>query len=206
MLNLFTLKPHTAINVNLLPKDPFSDSIFGKLLNWTLSVGRYIVVFTEVIVILTFLSRFTLDRQLTDLNESILKKQSLLESYSSLETTVRGIQNKAQFISTIKAATDIPNTLDYLLANFPQDILFDSIDINQDNFVVVGRAFSQQSLSQFVNFLKSNPNFQEVSIDQLRTSEDDLAINFIIRTKSRSIPTPRPQRSSSTQIEEDEQF
>jgi hypothetical protein len=63
-----------TLEVNLLPKDPFLSTSLGKLLQWSLTVGRYLVIFTELIVVSSFAARFSLDRQVTDLNASILQK------------------------------------------------------------------------------------------------------------------------------------
>jgi hypothetical protein len=60
--------------INLLPKEEFEKKPLGKFLVWALSIGRYIVIFTELIVILAFLSRFKLDRDLADLNQSVREK------------------------------------------------------------------------------------------------------------------------------------
>lgn len=177
------LRPSTFLDINLLPKDPFTDSGVGRFLNWALSVGRYIVVFTEMIVILTFLSRFTLDRQLTDLNESILKKQALLESYASLEDKARHVQEKAEFIETLNTTTNLVANLDYLIDKLPSDLVFDNLEVRQDRFIIVGRSYSQTSLSNFINELKRNSQYEEVSIDQIRSSEEDTTISFIVRTK-----------------------
>ena len=40
--------------INLLPKDKWEVGVIGKLLKWALNIGRYIVVFTELIVISAF--------------------------------------------------------------------------------------------------------------------------------------------------------
>ena len=53
--------------IELLPKEEWEKTSFGKFIKWTLNVGRYIVIATELIVILAFVSRFKLDRDLTDL-------------------------------------------------------------------------------------------------------------------------------------------
>jgi hypothetical protein len=64
--------------INLLPREEFEKKPIGKFLTWALSIGRYIIIFTELIVILAFLSRFKLDRDLSDLNQSIREKQAVI--------------------------------------------------------------------------------------------------------------------------------
>ena len=111
------IKRQKDLTVNLLPQDAFSKSSVGRVLNWSLSTGRYIVVFTEMIVILTFLSRFTLDRQLTDLNESILRKQAIVDSFGELESNIREIQAKTEFIRQLDSRVQAIELLTFLSRN-----------------------------------------------------------------------------------------
>ena len=77
-------KQPAAITINLVPKDPFFATIPGRVLKWALSAGRYIVIFTELVVIISFATRFTLDRQVTDLNDTITSKEAIINSYGAL--------------------------------------------------------------------------------------------------------------------------
>ena len=80
--------------INLLPKERWETGVLGKLLKWALNIGRYVVVFTELVVIGAFLYRFGLDRQLTDLKEEIGQKQALVESFGDFEAKFRDLQEK----------------------------------------------------------------------------------------------------------------
>jgi hypothetical protein len=81
-------KPAT-ININLIPRDPFFDTAMGRTLQWAISIGRYIVIFTQIVVILSFAARFTLDFQLTNINKSITQNYSTIESFGDLEKDFR---------------------------------------------------------------------------------------------------------------------
>ena len=70
-------QPH-HLSINLLPQDPFYETPIGRVMAWASTVGRYLVIFTEVVVIFSFASRFKLDRDLTDLNATILQNHLLL--------------------------------------------------------------------------------------------------------------------------------
>ena len=63
--------PAKTVDVNLLEKDDFSESPIGRIVTWAITYGRYIMILTEIVVLLAFISRFSLDRKLTDLNEAI---------------------------------------------------------------------------------------------------------------------------------------
>jgi len=72
--------PAQKSQIELLPREEWEETSFGKFLKWLLTVGRYIVIFTELVVILAFLSRFKLDRDLTDLYKQIENKQAIIQN------------------------------------------------------------------------------------------------------------------------------
>ena len=72
-------------DIELLPKEEWEKTSLGKFIKWVLTVGRYIVIFTELIVISAFISRFKLDRDLSKIYEDIEKKQSLVVASSDFE-------------------------------------------------------------------------------------------------------------------------
>jgi len=181
-LNQFFSKSHHQkdITVNLLPRDAFTNSTIGHILTWSLSTGRYIVVFTEMIVILTFLSRFTLDRKLTDLNETILKQQAVVESFGDLEPKVRNIQKKTEFIRQFNSRVKVLDLLDFLDANTPETITLDKLSVRADSFSLESVAYSPLVLNTFVNTLRGDPRFSDVSLGQISTTEKESGISFSI--------------------------
>ena len=81
-------------DINLLPREEFEQKTVGRFLIWALTVGRWIVIVTELIVITAFLSRFKLDRDLANLYEKIRLQQNIVQSYSTFEKDFRAFQNK----------------------------------------------------------------------------------------------------------------
>ena len=64
--------------IEFIPQEDWEKTSFGKFLKWLLNVGRWIVIVTELIVIIAFVSRFKLDRDLTNLNEKVKQKQAII--------------------------------------------------------------------------------------------------------------------------------
>lgn len=170
-----------AIDINLLPKDPFSESSVGKFLEWALSTGRYIVIFTEMVVILTFLQRFTLDRQLSELNERVFEKKAVLDSFSDFEAHIKEIQERAEFIDDIEKKADVLEIMEFLSSNVPSDVIFDRVNSSNQVFVIDGIAYSQESLSRFVDSIRQRPDVVDVSLDKIATEERSSGINFKLR-------------------------
>lgn len=159
------------LEINLLPKDPFEDSFGGRLLKWALSVGRYIVIATELVVIGAFLSRFKLDRDLADLNEAIAQKQAVLQSYQEIETAWRETASRLGLIKKLTGESLKVNTeLTNLAAITPQDLVFTVISINPEEMELSGRALSEAGLAALINQLKSDQRWGSIVVDQIISS------------------------------------
>src|SRR3989304_6667942 len=87
--------------INLLPQEQFAASTSGRILAWALSTFRIIVIITELVVILAFLSRFFLDAQNADLSEQIEQKSGIVAASSDFEKTFRQTQKKLEIFSVL---------------------------------------------------------------------------------------------------------
>ncbi len=140
------MKPKSVnFTINLLPRDPFFDSLLGRVLKWALSVGRYLVIFTELVVIVSFATRFTLDRQVTDLNDALNQKKLIIESYGSLEEQFRTVQSKLTDSKQIDQQINIADAFPKLTAIVPRDISLDELTLTTDSVYLSGTAPSQNS-------------------------------------------------------------
>ena len=167
--------------VNLFPEDPFYQTIIGKILKWAVSVGRHIVIFTELVVIGSFASRFILDRQLTDLNTSIIQKQAIAESYGTLEGDFRAVQKKTKDINFIFSQQGRYVVLESLSKITPPDVRYDQITLFADRLSVQGKATSNQSLSLLLDGFRRNSEFGTISITNIQSGDRrDPGISFSI--------------------------
>lgn len=186
LLSFFSTKPTiNKININLVPEDPFFETVLGKTLRWSLSVGRYLVIFTELVVILSFVARFSLDRQLTNLNESIYQKRVLIESYADLENQVRLVQHKTDQYNQIEQQTNVVEVFPALTQIVPRGIEFSSLTIHQDSVIVAGQALSQHSLNLLINNFQLSTNFTRVSVDKIEANEaQQVGFEFLINAQT----------------------
>src|SRR3989344_8016651 len=93
--------PARKSTLNLLPRSDLDGSWWGRFLKWALSTGRYIIILTEMVVIMAFLSRFKLDRDLSDLAERIEGKKNVLVALSGNENVFRSIQKRLTVAKTL---------------------------------------------------------------------------------------------------------
>ncbi len=176
------MKKPVPITVNLLPKDPFFASPLGRFLQWALSVGRYLVIFTELVVILSFASRFYIDRKITDLNGAIHQKQIIIESYGDLEQQVRTVQKKIESYQQVEQQVDITDSFEAMSQIAPQDVTLESLNMKPDSVIFSGRTLSQVSLNLLVNNIQLSQHFSDVVINKIDTKSDkDPGFNFEIQ-------------------------
>lgn len=166
------MKKPAAIKVNLLPKDPFLSTPVGKLLQWALSVGRYLVVFTEMVVIVSFASRFTIDRQITDLNLAILQKETVVDSYGELEQNVRDVQTKINNYQQVVQQDNVTDVFPVLTEVTPPDIVLTDLQMRPGRVTLTGTTLSNVSLGILINNLQVSGRFTDISVERIGTAKD----------------------------------
>jgi len=160
--------------INLLPQEQFAASTMGRVLTWALSTFRIIVIITELIVILAFLSRFFLDAENADLTEEIEQKQGIVASSSEFEKTFRQTQKRLAIFSELttqdKRASGV---LSKIAISIPPDVFLESINLNDNSLSLVGLSPNERSIQEFVVNLEANLGFNNVSLERIETSFQD---------------------------------
>jgi Tfp pilus assembly protein PilN len=178
----------TDITINLVPKDPFFATAVGRSLQWALTAGRYIVIFTEIIVILSFAARFTLDRQVSDLNKQLLSKDQVIGSYGELEKNFRLAQAQIAEYSKINQETNLSDVFANLTEVTPPDVVISSLSITPTAVSIQASTFSQTSFNTFINNLQISPDFLNVSVGSIEAKEaNSSGLSFTISADTRVI-------------------
>lgn len=170
-------------NFNLLPQDPFFKTGLGRFLNWSLSIGRYIVIFTELVVIASFGSRFVLDRQVTDLNESIFQKEMIVQSQSEFEKEFRLAQSKIQNVSQLGQQNNLVEVFAIMQKVVPDGVKLQKLNIRQANISGEGIAMSNAALNNFISNLQLSSFFSNVNVSRIE-SRDEKKAGFEIQFSS----------------------
>lgn len=172
--------------INLLPQDPFFKTSLGRTMSWSINVGRYIVIFTQIIVIISFASRFALDRQITDLNKSIHQKQLIIESQSQFENEFRLAQAKIKSYQEINQQSNLVEVFPLLQKIVPQDFRLNNLKIQSGVVSGEGLALSNNALNLFISNLQLSPNFYDIVVNKIETTEEQtmgFAVNFNVKFK-----------------------
>jgi Tfp pilus assembly protein PilN len=175
--------PAQKSQIELLPREEWEETSFGKFLKWLLTIGRYIVVFTELVVILAFLSRFKLDRDLTDLYKQIENKQAIIQNSADFETDFRFLQKQLSTIKDLrKEQRQSQALLEEIASLTPIDVSFSDLTVTGNQAYFTAEALSEAGLATFINNLKASPNFTNLTIDTLSVGEG-VGISFDLESE-----------------------
>src|SRR3990167_3005090 len=91
--------PENYSSINLIKNKQIP--LFDKFMNWALTVGRLIVILTEIVAIAAFIYRFSLDERLIDLHDQIKQKQNLISLLRNDENKYRNLQDRIALASDL---------------------------------------------------------------------------------------------------------
>ncbi|MEJ2347877.1 MAG: PilN domain-containing protein [Patescibacteria group bacterium] len=169
--------------INLLPQEEFAASTLGRILTWLVSSFRVIVIVTEVVVMLAFLSRFWLDAKSADLGDLIKQRETVIASSADFEKEFRGAQKRLKIFSGL--TTTDGTTAQYLnniSSLIPPEIVLTSLSFLGEEIKLEGVSPSEIGIAQLVANLEASDNFKEVSISQINTDkETQVLLKFLIK-------------------------
>lgn len=168
-----------SARINLLPKKDLKDTLMGKLLAFSLTYGRYIIVCTQLIVLLAFFSRFKLDRELSDLQDSIEQKNAIVESLQPFESEVREIQERINQIKVLKENHDeIRSSILTLKKVLPEGNTATNITISGGKISIKGLSRDEQSFADLLERAKKLKGILAVEFGGIGKDKDSDMITF----------------------------
>lgn len=171
-------------SINLLKKE--GGNYLDKFLGWALTVGRLVVIFTEVIALAAFLYRFSLDRQLIDLHDQIAQKQAMVKYQKGNEDKYRNLQDRLNVISSlIDKGSQTAKLLTDIVDMAPTDFTFSNITQSESEIRISADSKSLLSLLTFIKSVKQYPGVESVSLDSIqnRTSNSTVSVSLKISFK-----------------------
>jgi len=178
-------------DISLLPRKDMEGSPIGRIVNWLLSVGRYVVVFTELAVIGAFLSRFWLDRKNSDLSEEIRQERAILESTAEFEKEFRLFQARLKAIAkSLGKEEDVLFYLNSIVESMPRELVLLNYNFSGEGdkrqASVLVSVDSENALAEFVDNLLAQEEVTAVSIGTIEKEQETsgMRIQFLITFSS----------------------
>lgn len=160
--------PNTLPSINLVKNK--KTPLFDKFMDWALTIGRLIVILTEVVAVIAFVYRFSLDEQLVNLHDQIKQQQNIVFALKNDENRYRNLQDRLALAATFseksiqsnQAITDIANPM-------PGRVNINNLVLNKGKENIHIDVTSVSALADFVDSLKNNRNFKSISIDNIES-------------------------------------
>ncbi|MBM3208792.1 hypothetical protein FJZ40_00660 [Candidatus Shapirobacteria bacterium] len=162
--------------ISLLAKDEFEQRPAGRFLTWALSVGRWVVVFTEFIVIICFVSRFWFDRRISDLYDEIGQKKAILEATSDFERDFRFTQKRLEFANSLISQLPPDQIVNLMGGLLPGDVFLTSLGLDGQDLKIEATALSRTGLASFLAGLRNNQRITAVAVSSISKEEEKIGI------------------------------
>lgn len=168
-------------HINLLPREDFDRTTLGRILKWSLTTFRYIVIFVELIVVAGFLSRFYFDVRISDLNDEIKQQVAVINNRRDDEMEFRRAQLKLSVLSSISDDSNSMQPIIEKIASYmPQDTKLESLSKEDDQITIIASTLTDSSMNNLVSLLILDDAFTNVVLNNVEQDEDAILFQFRI--------------------------
>ena len=171
------------LSVNLLPPSEFEQSFWGRFLKWAVTAGRYIIILTELVVILAFLSRFKLDEDLRNVNERIETQINFLESEQPRLDEFLIVQKRIGLVETaLKKRVMMTETMKYMDNKKPPEIITTQMSISKEEVTLSAITLSETALGDMMVSMSRDGIWKSLDLTQI-ISDTDNGIKFTLTAR-----------------------
>lgn len=167
--------------INLLSKKDVS--LVDKTLYFFLNYLRYILVFTQIIVIGVLFFRFRIDQNIIDLKDSLNQKKEIVEAVKPLLDEAERVNSQSVAIRKVAAKQDLQlSALNYILSVFPESVVLTTLSINDAAYTLKGTSTDPRQLQLFYARLQTDKRFKTVSLSNIRRVNDGYVFDLVLDT------------------------
>jgi len=127
------------------------------------------MITTEIVVLLAFISRFSLDRKNTDLTEELRQKQAILQANTAFERDIKSLQ--ANLTTAKNLLADQPKPIELINAIeslIPPDVYLTTLEITRTKLTLSATAGTTQGFAQFLSNLTATKQIQNVLLGDIQ--------------------------------------
>jgi hypothetical protein len=166
--------------VNLLPGDDLTGRPGGIFLAWALTWGRRIVVTTELIVILAFLSRFWFDTEVANLTEQIDERKVIVVSAQEFENKFRTLSSRLAKAEAIEKSLSPLTVYEETKKLIPIGVTVSQIAVSPSS-IGISASSDELSLGKMVDAFKTSSKFSDLVVERVSAGKDPGIVNFSLR-------------------------
>ena len=186
-------------SINLLPgKD---GGFLTQFLNWSLTIGRLLIILVETLALGTFLYRFTLDMRIVDLHDQIKAQSSIVQNFAVQEEAFRNLQARLELAKTYGDNNKTTLIFQDIVELGRDKITFRNLLVATDSIKVEAEAPNGSRLARFTEALSAHPDISEVSVDKVENKTSTAKVTVIISGKISVAPESRPPEEQDAKEE-----
>jgi hypothetical protein len=169
--------------INLLPPSEFELSFWGRFLKWAVTTGRYVIIVTELVVIVAFLSRFKLDTELASLTDEIRGKKNVLDAQQSIEAKFMGVQSRLEHANKILESSLTAGTeVDWIIKTVPEGIKITNLSVNKNFDLIDVNAVKDSDLGIMLGQMNKTGRWKSMEVSGL-SADSVKGINLTVNIK-----------------------
>lgn len=180
-------------SIELLPEKKFEEYPFSKkITTWVISVGRIVIIITELIAFSVFIGRIKLDRELTDLTDALENQLIILENAKEFEEDFRDLQERLKIIKDLRQQQAPANqTVSLFSTLLPPEVELTGLTFqlsarggsDTNEAYLLAKTNSTTGFAQAIHNFKNSPKIEEIALTSGRFSAKDSTYNFSLAIK-----------------------
>ncbi|MEI6532286.1 MAG: PilN domain-containing protein [Candidatus Roizmanbacteria bacterium] len=170
-------------HINLFPEN--NTSLVDKIIYFSYSYLRYILVVTQMVVIYVFIFRFSIDQQIIDSKDTLSQKQEIVSVVGPLLKEVATVETKVKNIKEIITQQQYQRyMIDYVVSVFPSSLTLSSMNISKTAVTFEGFTNDVDMVKKFHSKLLKDKRFTSIQLVRLVKTEQYFQFMFKLSTFS----------------------
>ncbi len=181
------MEENEKTSIELLPEKKLEEYPFSKkLTTWIISVGRVVIIVTELLAFSVFVGRIKLDRELTDLTDALENQLVILENAKGFEEDFRDLQGRLKVIKDLRQ-NQVPasQTVSLFSALLPPEVGLAGLtfQLGTNEAYLLAETDSTTGFAKAIYNLKNSPKIEEITLTSGRFSAKEGTYNFSLAIK-----------------------
>jgi len=155
------------ININLLPgEEPTSTA--GTAVHWALTIGRYLIIFTEIVAISIFVLSIKLSADKQNLKENIQSLTTQVSAEEDFEKEFRTVQNRINEVKS-QRTSHFPNNVvvSEFLKLLPKGLALEALNIEEGSISFSGSFATPKELQTLISSFSKSDKLVGLNISNL---------------------------------------
>ncbi len=170
-------------SINFLQPVGGSDGVIQTSFSWLTTIGKWMLMVVEIVVLGAFGYRLVMDGKNNDLTDQINDQVKTLENETWKKSAIK-YQNLQSLLGDVKLASEKQDLNSKLISEvingIPLTIDLESISINKGKVSLSLKTSDFKALRSYEDTLKNNSSYSEVKVNiKLEGTEYQVSINFV---------------------------